>query len=257
MRNLQAFQVLQSVFLKCSSASLGGTILDAISTIYHGDNANFFLLQNQHTLSQAAEKIAGKPRAVQEKYFQLIEFLVHHIHHIPTKELIAISLLLKAKKSLDCCVLAVQSLISILKFDNIFKDVFREVGMVEVLVCLMSLYIDYLGAGEGGQSTQAVYQPSMVPLGEMVIIALTELLTSSGQNSGVFRELGGAMLAGQLVTLQDTRDPGLGLLQQLVISAGPGGDDDMTGLLDLLHSCKQTDLSLKTALFYLPVYLEG
>ena len=65
---------------------------------------------------------------MQEKYFQLIEFLVHHIHYIPTKELIAISLLLKGKKNLECCVLAVQSLISILKFDNIFKDVFREVG---------------------------------------------------------------------------------------------------------------------------------
>ena len=45
VRNIHAFQVLQSVFLKCSSVSLGGTILDAISTIYHGDNANFFLLQ--------------------------------------------------------------------------------------------------------------------------------------------------------------------------------------------------------------------
>ena len=69
---------------------------------------------------------------MQEKFFQLIEFLVHHIHHIPTKELIAISLLLKSKKNLECCVLAVQSLISILKFDNIFKDVFREVGTTQI-----------------------------------------------------------------------------------------------------------------------------
>ena len=38
-------QVLQSVFLKCESVVLGGTILDAVSTIYHGDNANYFLLQ--------------------------------------------------------------------------------------------------------------------------------------------------------------------------------------------------------------------
>ena len=68
---------------------------------------------------------------MQEKYFQLIEYLVHHIHHIPTKELIAISLLLKSKKNLECCVLAVQSLVSILKSDNIFKDVFREVGELE------------------------------------------------------------------------------------------------------------------------------
>ena len=86
--------------------------------------------------------------------------------------------------------------------------VFCIVGMVEVLVCLMSLYTDYLGAGDAGQSTQTEYQPSMVPLGEMVIIALTELLTGSSQNSGVFRELGGAKLAGQLVQHQDTRDPG-------------------------------------------------
>ena len=71
--------------------------------------------------------------------------------------------------------------------------------MVEVLVCLMSLYIDYLGAGDGGVTTQSFYQPNMVPLGEMVIIALTELLSGSSQNSGVFRELGGAKLAGQLV----------------------------------------------------------
>ena len=65
-------------------------------------------------------------------------------------------------------------------------------------------------------------QPSMVPLGEMVIIALTELLSGSSQNAAVFRELGGAGLAGKLVNHVDTREPGLGLLQQLVLAAGPG-----------------------------------
>ena len=85
-----------------------------------------------------------------------------------------------------------------------------------------------------------------VPLGEMVILALTELLTSSAQvvtvtiitiilitivtttlviivsvqNAGVFRELGGAGLAGKLVKHADTRDAGLGLLQQLVVAGG-------------------------------------
>ena len=86
----------------------------------------------------------------------------------------------------------------------------------------------------------------MVPLGEMVIIALTELLSGSSQNAGVFRELGGATLAGHLVNYIDTRDTGLGLLQQLVVASGPGGDDDMTSLLDLIHSCKSTDLALRT-----------
>ena len=138
---------------------------------------------------------------MQEKYFQLIEYLVHHIHHIPTKELIAISLLLKSKKNLECCVLAVQSLVSILKSDNIFKDVFREVGelledvlnifattnifagMVEVLICLMSLYIDYLGAGAGTSSTQE-YQPSMVMIIMIMMMMGLMIIIMAGSPGG-------------------------------------------------------------------------
>ncbi|GLG99384.1 Neurobeachin [Gryllus bimaculatus] len=65
VRNIQAFQVLQSVFLKSSSAALCCTILDAISSVYHSDNANYFILEAQHTLSQFAEKIHLKPQEIQ------------------------------------------------------------------------------------------------------------------------------------------------------------------------------------------------
>ena len=51
-------QVLQSVFMKCVSPCLGGTILDAISTIYHGDNANYFLLQVTNKYQHTGTKIA-------------------------------------------------------------------------------------------------------------------------------------------------------------------------------------------------------
>lgn len=63
--NIQAFQVLQSVFLKSNSASLCCIILDAISSVYHSDNANYFILAGQHTLSQFAEKIHLKPKEIQ------------------------------------------------------------------------------------------------------------------------------------------------------------------------------------------------
>ena len=114
--------------------------------------------------------------------------------------------------------------------------------MLEVLICCLSLYIDYLGTGEASTTQviilvklvnrppaltcdlQDVYQPSMVPLGEMVIIALTELLCGSSQNAAVFRELGGASLTSRLIQHADTRESGLGLLQQLVLAAGPGKD---------------------------------
>jgi len=65
VRNIQAFQVLQSVFLKSNSAALCCTILDAISSVYHADNANYFILEGQYTLSQFAEKIHLKPQEIQ------------------------------------------------------------------------------------------------------------------------------------------------------------------------------------------------
>ena len=78
MRNIQAFQVLQSVFLKSNSPTLCCTILDAISSVYHADNANYFILENQNTLSQFAERIHLKTLEIQvrKKYIfvQILRF---------------------------------------------------------------------------------------------------------------------------------------------------------------------------------------
>ena len=142
VRNVLAFQVLQSVFLKSSSRQLGGTIMDAMSTIYTSDNANYFLLEPQHTLPQCAERIYNKPSPVQEKFFQLVEFLVHHLKFVPCKELISLSLLIKghSENHPECCYLAVHTLSGFIKFDPTFKDVFREIGMLEVFVGGLKLH---------------------------------------------------------------------------------------------------------------------
>ncbi len=241
VRNLQAFQVLQSTFLKSESEQLSSTILDAISTIYTADNANYFLLEPQSTLSQFAERIWKKPVKAQEKYFQLIEFLVHHLKFVPCKELIAISLLLKAQKDLPCCVIAVQTLQSVLRFDDVFKNVFREIGMLEVFVTLLQSYADYLKSFVLANSEN---QPTteMVDLGENVIKILGELLGGGGagnENAVVFRKLGGAVAVLSLIKLEDSRYSALGLMQQLVLT---GSEEDMTALLELLH----TSTSLRT-----------
>lgn len=52
-------------FLQASSSVLCTVILDVISSIYHQDNANYFILEPQHTLSQFSEKIYTKPHDVQ------------------------------------------------------------------------------------------------------------------------------------------------------------------------------------------------
>ena len=128
VRNLQAFKVLQSVFLKAKSEQLTTVILDAISTIYTADNANYFLLESQHALPQFIEKMAAKPPAAHKKFYQLIEFVVQHLRYVPCKELIAMSLYLKSHENQECLLPALDCLLGIIRFDSVFKDVFREIG---------------------------------------------------------------------------------------------------------------------------------
>lgn len=65
MRNVQAFNVLQVVFLRGTTPNLCSVILDAISAVYQSDAANYFILESQHTLSTFAEKIHTKPKEIQ------------------------------------------------------------------------------------------------------------------------------------------------------------------------------------------------
>lgn len=144
VRNVYAFQVLQNVFLKSNSTTLCCTILDAISSVYHSDNANYFILESQNTLSQFTEKIHLKSQDIQEKFFELLEFIVFQLNFVPCKELISLSILLKSNHSVSCSILCMKTLLNILKHNTIFKDVYREVGILEVFVTCLNRYCSFL-----------------------------------------------------------------------------------------------------------------
>jgi hypothetical protein len=132
------------VFLKSSSPSLCCTILDAISSVYHSDNANYFILESQNTLSQFTERIHVKNPEIQEKFFELLEFIVFQLNFVPVKELISLSILLKTNHSISCSISCMKTLLNILKHNTIFKDVYREVGILEVFVTCLNRYCSFL-----------------------------------------------------------------------------------------------------------------
>lgn len=115
VRNIHAFQVLQTVFLKSNSSYLCCTIIDAIASVYHSDKVNFFILEPQNTLSQFIERIHLKSPIVQEKCFELLEFVVFQLHFVPCKELISLSILLKGYQSISCNTLCIRTLLNILR----------------------------------------------------------------------------------------------------------------------------------------------
>ncbi|KAG1679752.1 WD repeat and FYVE domain-containing protein 3 [Nymphon striatum] len=257
VRNIQAFQVLQSVFLKASSINLCCVILDAISSIYHSDPANYFILESQHTLSQFAEKIYMKTPEIQEKFFEILEFVVFGLNFVPCKELISLSILLKTQSSVKCSILCMETLIKILRYDLTFKDVYREVGLLEVMVTCLYRYAALLkepqgdneNLGEENIETTLVEEMANIPensqkLGLLVMEALTFLLSGSPKNCSVFRECGGARCAHNMVPCLTCRSEALGIVQQLVLCNG--GDDDMGTLLGMMHTAPMIALDLKT-----------
>ncbi|KAM7326605.1 hypothetical protein ACRRTK_015083 [Alexandromys fortis] len=248
VRNVQAFAVLQNAFLKAKTNFLAQIILDAITNIYMADNANYFILESQHTLSQFAEKIAKLPD-VQNKYFEMLEFVVFSLNYIPCKELISVSILLKSSSSYHCSIIAMKTLLKFTRHDYIFKDVFREVGLLEVMVNLLHKYAALLKdpaqvLSEQGDSRNNSSVEDQEHLALLVMEALTVLLQGSNTNAGIFREFGGARCAHNIVRYPQCRQHALMTIQQLVLS--PNGDDDMGTLLGLMHSAPPTELQLKT-----------
>ncbi|XP_013136789.1 PREDICTED: WD repeat and FYVE domain-containing protein 3 [Papilio polytes] len=273
VRNVQAFQVLQSVFIKSNSPALCCTILDAISSVYHADNANYFILENQNTLSQFSERIYMKNAEIQEKFFELLEFIVFQLNFVPCKELISLSLLLKANKSRSCSILCLKTLLNILKHNAIFKDVYREVGMLEVFVTCLSRYAVFLkdkqileeekikreGENSDGSPTaperrkrlskhdSLIKDPNTdleeEELGTLVMEGLTALLNGNTNNCNVFRDCGGAKCVHGMVVHESCRTKALGVIRELIVSGC--GEEDMSALLCGMHAAPASALRLK------------
>ncbi|XP_061381193.1 WD repeat and FYVE domain-containing protein 3 isoform X2 [Danaus plexippus] len=274
VRNVQAFQVLQSVFMKSNSPALCCTILDAISSVYHADNANYFILENQNTLSQFSERIYTKNAEIQEKFFELLEFIVFQLNFVPCKELISLSLLLKANRSRRCSILCIKTLLNVLKHNAIFKDVYREVGMLEVFVTCLSRYAAFLkdkqileeekSKGESENTPNGSpkaperkkrqsRQDSLIKdpntddeeeeAGSLVMEGLTALLNGNVNNCNVFRDCGGAKCVHGMVVYESCRNKALGVIRELIVSGS--GEEDMAALLCGMHAAPNDALRLK------------
>ena len=116
--------------------------------------------------------------------------------------------------------------------------------MLEVFVDLLKSYAGLLKDASSSSNDQAKESQELVPnLGETVMCAIAETLSGSNPNCAVFRELGGAGTVINLVKLEESRPSALVLLQQLILSSG--GEDDMTSLLELLHTSSQVNVSMK------------
>ncbi|VDM92590.1 unnamed protein product, partial [Onchocerca ochengi] len=183
LRNIDA----ESFCFQCKNGRICEAVVDAVHNIYASDAVNYFIADKECPLSQMIERMGPKSFQIQQKVMELVEYVVLHLNHIPCKELIALSVLLKTKisdNSLECCVLFLQSAFRILCANSLLKDAFREVGLVESLTWTM---LHFISANK--------IRPLSESEGRVALLStdiLSLLVSNNLANACVFRENAGS-----------------------------------------------------------------
>ncbi len=256
VRNPQVFQLLLNIFNRSQSNELSLLVLSAIRTIYQNDDCNYFILESQNCLLYSLDdasniKIHTRSNELQIKFLEILEFLVFTMKFMPCKELVSIGFAIQnytcTKWSINCG----HFLLKLVKSNPVYRDAFRELGVLEMMVSCLHKFANLLkekqpDAAANIDNLQPIeIDPQQKELGFLIMDLVTCTLTQSGSNAKLFRELGGARLAHNMVPYMICRNQALNIVSTLLLSTA--GEDDMSTLLGLMQTAQLQDLELKNA----------
>lgn len=135
MKNLRAFQILQSSFLRSGSALTCSQILCTIHMIWSWDKANFFLLEwTLQCLAQLADSTWQKPATVHSFFFKLLETVVFQLSYIPHDTLRKVQAVLKEGSSQAFSMAALRCFHDMVMSSSLLSDVLSDGGLMDLLL---------------------------------------------------------------------------------------------------------------------------
>ncbi|XP_067395033.1 WD repeat- and FYVE domain-containing protein 4 [Emydura macquarii macquarii] len=242
VKNLQAFQVLQSIFQKTSDLHLCRRILLAIKTTWAWDTMNFFLLEwTLQPISQFTDIIHLKPHQIQVQFFQLVESVVLELSYIPHEILKKVECLIKENLVPFCTLAALRCLHSITKRDLIFTDIFRDSGLLGQLLAQLRKQAKILRKTAGTEAP-CLEQGTEKELTCVMLKMVAALVLGSVRNAVVIKDYG--MVPYIKIFLDDEcyRSDTLCILEQLSII---NAEEYMSIIIGALCSSTQGELHLK------------
>ncbi|KAF6318076.1 WDFY family member 4 [Rhinolophus ferrumequinum] len=242
IKNLQAFQVLQNVFHKASDSVLCTKVLLAIRTTWTWNARNFFLLEwTLQPISQFVETVPLKPAQVQIHFFQLLEALVFELHYVPHEILGKVQLLIKESPEPLCTLVALQSVLRIAGADPLFTDIFRDSGLLGLLLAQLRKRAKILRKSGNKESILSAQDPEK-ELTRVMLETIVMLLKGSVRNAVVLKDHG--MVPFIKIFLDDEcyRGASLSILEQLAVI---NAEEYMSIIVGALCSSTQGELQLK------------
>lgn len=134
VKDLEAVQMLQDIFLKADSRTLQGEVLNRMFKIFSSHLDNYQLCQQLRTVPLLILNMDGFPPSLQEIILKILEYAVTVVNCIPEQELLSLCCLLQQPITPDLKHTILSFFVKLLSFDQQYKKVLREVGVLEVLL---------------------------------------------------------------------------------------------------------------------------
>ncbi|NWV47524.1 WDFY4 protein, partial [Daphoenositta chrysoptera] len=242
VKNLQPFQVLQSIFQRSNDQHLCGRILTAIGTIWAWDRVNFFLLEwTLQPINQFTDIIHFKPHPVQVQFFRLVESIVLDLSYVPHEILKKVQYLVKENIVPFCTLTALQCLLSMTQKDLLFSDIFRDSGLLGLLLALLRKEAKILRKS-AGTPLPGPKESTEKELNVVMLKMVAALTARSVRNTVVLKDYG--MVPYIKIFLDDEcyRSATLSILEQLSVI---NYEEYMSIIIGALCSSTQWELHLK------------
>uniref|UniRef100_A0A8C3X7C1 DUF4704 domain-containing protein n=1 Tax=Cyanoderma ruficeps TaxID=181631 RepID=A0A8C3X7C1_9PASS len=245
VKNLQPFRVLQSIFQRSNDQYLCGRILAAIGTIWAWDRVNFFLLEwTLQPINQFTDIIHFKPHPVQVQFFRLVESIVLDLSYVPHEILKKVQYLIKENIVPFCTLTALQCLLCMTQKDLLFSDIFRDSGLLGLLLALLRKEAKILRKS-AGTHLPGLKEGTEKELNVVMLKMVAALTARSVRNTVVLKDYG--MVPYIKIFLDDEcyRSATLSILEQL---SAINYEEYMSIIIGALCSSTQWELHLKVDL---------
>ncbi|KAL2663924.1 hypothetical protein AAZV13_02G129300 [Glycine max] len=134
IKDLEAVQMLQDILIKADSWKLQAEVLNRLFKIFSGHIENYSLCQQLRTVPLLILNMAGFPSHLQEIILKILEYAVTVVNCVPEQELLSLCCLLQQPITSALKQTILSFFVKLLSFDQQYKKVLREVGVLEVML---------------------------------------------------------------------------------------------------------------------------
>lgn len=194
VKDLEAIQMLQDIFLKADNVDLQQEVLNRLFKIFSSHLENYKLCQQLRTVPLFILNMAGFPADLQKTIFKILDYAVAVLNCVPEQELLSLCCLLQQPINTNLKDTILSFFLKLLSFDQQYKKVLREVGVMEVLLDDLKQHKFFSGVEQQNNVTSSLDRKSnssfKKQMGKDAILSSTKLMGPGSGKLPVFENEG-------------------------------------------------------------------